>query len=140
MWGLDEAVWQPFQTRKCPLIIDPVEPRNIVEQVTYEDWSRWACAAGKKKNEVKEPQMQEVRGKRTGEERDSAEQKLQSKSALAWRVNARWSGRHRLQNSLGPDKHCPWPCSAQKQRSRLQKSSGENAENMENMENALTRT
>ena len=30
VWGLDEAVWQPFQTRQCPLIIDPVAPRNIV--------------------------------------------------------------------------------------------------------------
>ena len=32
--------------------------------------------------------MQEVRGKGTSKERDSAEQKLQSKSAFAWRVNA----------------------------------------------------
>ena len=116
------------------LSLIPLHPAILFEQVTCEDWSRWACAAGKKKkkNEVKEPQMQEVRGKGTSKERDSAEQKLQSKSALAWRVNAwrvnaRWSRRHRLQKSRRPDKHCPWPCSTQKQRSRLQKSSGENA-------------
>ena len=34
----------------------------------------------KKKNEVKGPQMQEVRGKRTGEERDSAERTGEERS------------------------------------------------------------
>ena len=30
VWGLDEAVWQPFRTRICPLIIDPVAPTSIM--------------------------------------------------------------------------------------------------------------
>ena len=39
----------------------------------------------KKKKEVKEPQMQEVRGKRTGEARDSAERTGEKRSEEAHR-------------------------------------------------------